>query len=198
MPQSPQYPLQMTFKLLAMAPQIFVKDAQGQPVAYVRQKLFKLKEAITVFSDDSQTETRFHIHADRVIDFSARYNFSDSQGAALGAVKQRGMRSLWRAGFDVLDKDVKIFSIDEKSVLTRFFDNLFNQLPLIGLLSGYIFQPAYEVTRPDGSAVMRLKKQPALLEGRFGVEKLAAINPHEEQQLLLSFMMLLLLERNRG
>ena len=67
------YPLTMSFKILAVAPQIFIKDATGQEVMYVKQKLFKLKEAIQVFSDQSQSQLLYTINADRVLDFSARH-----------------------------------------------------------------------------------------------------------------------------
>jgi uncharacterized protein YxjI len=198
MPSSLTFPLQLSFKHFAMSPQFCVRDAQGQSVAYVKQKLFKLKEAITVFADDSQAQVRFHINADRVIDFSAQYNFTDAQGAVVGAVKQRGMRSLWKARFVVTEDGKPVFNINEKSMLTRFFDSFFSQIPLIGLLSGYLFQPAYEATRVDGPAVMVLTKMPALLEGRFEIAKSASLTEREEQQLLLSLMMLVLLERSRG
>ena len=97
------YPLTMTFKILAVAPQIFVRDANGTEIMYVKQKLFKLKEAINIFSDQSQSHQLYAIKADRIIDFSARYNFSDNQGLTLGAVKRRGMRSLWKASYDILE-----------------------------------------------------------------------------------------------
>jgi hypothetical protein len=195
------FPLRLSFKLLAFAPQFYVHDATGASAAYVRQKLFKFKEAVTVFADERQTEVRYRIQADRVIDFSAQYNFTDALGAALGGVKQRGLRSLWKAGFDVLDNGDPIFHINEKSMLTRFLDTLFGQIPVIGLLSGYLFQPVYVVTRPDGKEVMLLTKRPALFEGRFDID-LAADNAQlrarEADQLLLSLMMIVILERNRG
>jgi uncharacterized protein YxjI len=195
------FPLQLTFKLLAFAPQFYVHDANGDAVAYVRQKLFKFKEAVTVYTNERQADVRFQIQADRVIDFSARYNFTDATGASLGCIKQRGLRSLFKARFDVIDHEQPIFDINEKSILTRFFDSLFGQLPVIGLLSGFLFQPAYEVSRPDGNIVMTLTKKPALFEGRFDIEVTDAgkqLNAREADQLLLSLMMLVLLERSRG
>lgn len=198
MAQRLQFPLQMSFKLIALAPQFLVKDAHGRPVAYVRQKLFKLKEAIMVFSNEKQDQLLHQIQADRVIDFSALYHFTDSQGMALGGIKRRGMRSMWRAGFDVQDNGVTHFSINEKSVMTRFLDGLFSQVPLIGMFSGYLFHPAYQVTRPDGTLVAELTKQPALFEGLYSAEQKAPVSEREEQQLLLSLMTVLLLERSRG
>lgn len=198
MAQRLQFPLQMSFKLIALAPQFLVKDAHGRPVAYVRQKLFKLKEAIMVFSNEKQDQLLHQIQADRVIDFSALYHFTDSQGMALGGIKRRGMRSMWRAGFDVQDNGVTHFSINEKSVMTRFLDGLFSQVPLIGMFSGYLLHPAYQVTRPDGTLVAELTKQPALFEGLYSAEQKAPVSEREEQQLLLSLMTVLLLERSRG
>lgn len=195
------FPLRLSFRLLAIAPQFYLHDANGTSLAYVKQKLFKLKEAVTVFTDERQAEVRYQIQADRVIDFSAQYNFTDAQGTALGCVKQRGLRSLWKAGFDVLDNGLALFHVNEKSMLTRFLDALFGQIPVIGLLTGYLFQPAYVVSRPDGEEVMLLTKQPALFEGRFDIELLAGNAPlsaREADQLLLSLMMLVILERNRG
>ena len=143
-----------------------------------------------------------------MIDFSAQYNFTDAQGALLGCVKQRGVRSLWKASFDVLDVGLPIFHINEKSVLTRFLDGLFGQIPIIGLLSGYLFQPAYEASRPDGQPAMVLTKRPALFEGRFDIELAtdnlpqsagnAPLSEREANQLLLSLMMIVMLERSRG
>lgn len=195
------FPLRLTFKLLAFAPQFYVHDAQGRSIAYVKQKLFKFKEAVTVYADESQADVRFQIQADRVIDFSARYNFTDAQGTSLGCIKQRGLRSLWKARFDVIDHGQGVFDINEKSMLTRLFDSLFGQLPVIGVLSGYLFQPAYEVSRPDGHIVMTLTKKPALFEGRFVIELAESgqlLTAREADQLLLSLMMLVLLERSRG
>ena len=195
------FPLRLSFKLLAFASQFYVQDSGGVNVAYVKQKLFKFKEDITVFADERQLDALYSIKADRVIDFSARYNFADAQGQDLGAVKQRGLKSLWRAGFDVLDNDQVVFSINEKSVWTRFFDSLFGQLPVVGFLSGYLFQPAYEVCSPDGTLVMALTKKAALFEGRFDItltDGAAQLSSRKTEQLLLSLMMVVLLERSRG
>jgi hypothetical protein len=60
------YPLQLSFKLMALTPQIYVSDARGQMRMYVKQKMFKLRESITVFQDESQSQPLFHINADRV------------------------------------------------------------------------------------------------------------------------------------
>ena len=47
------YPIELSFKLLAIASQIYIRDANGQLTGYVKQKLFKLKEDINIFADES-------------------------------------------------------------------------------------------------------------------------------------------------
>lgn len=198
------YPLTMSFKILAVAPQIFIRDASGQEVMYVKQKLFKLKEAIQVFSDQSQSQLLYTINADRVLDFSARYNFANAQGMGLGALKRQGMRSLWKASYDVLEGDSVQFHLQEENAFIKLLDGLFTEIPIVGMLSGYIFNPAYLVTRPattgeTGPTVMRLNKTPAFLESSFVIEKIdSSLTQKEEEQILLSLMMMILLERQRG
>jgi hypothetical protein len=164
----------------------------------IKQKLFKLKEAINVFADETQKDVLYTIAADRIIDFSARYNLKDAASMDLGAVKRHGMRSLWRAQYDVYEGDRVAFTISEESVATRFFDNLFSQIPVLGALSGYLFQPSYIVKRDTGAEVMRLSKQAALWEGVFKMELLAALSKAEQEALMLSLFMTVLLERQRA
>jgi uncharacterized protein YxjI len=65
------YPIHFSFKILAIASQIYIRDSSGNLLAYVKQKLFKLKEDINVFGDEGQTQLLYNIKADRVLDFSS-------------------------------------------------------------------------------------------------------------------------------
>ena len=192
------YPLDLSFKILAFAPQLSVRDAAGNMVFYVKQKLFKLKEAVTVFADAEQTRPLYTIKADRVFDWSARYNFADVNGMPLGAVKRRGAKSLWKAHYDVLDGETEVMNIQEESALVKFIDGLVGELPVIGMFTGYMFHPAYLVARNDGTVIMRLQKQPAFLEGKFRLESKMPVSEDEERRALLSLMIVVLLERDRG
>lgn len=192
------YPLQISFKIIAIAQQLSLTDSTGKLIYYVKQKAFKLKEAVIVFGDAEQSQALFKINADRVLDFSASYHFTDVNGNALGSVKRRGMRSLWRARYDVMDGTGSSFMIQEANAWIKVLDGLFGQLPIVGMFSGYVFHPAYNVMRPDQTVVMTLEKQPAFFEGRYKIEKLAPLNESEEMRILLALLMMVLLERRRG
>ncbi|MGD1908433.1 MAG: hypothetical protein ACFB0C_20955 [Leptolyngbyaceae cyanobacterium] len=196
-----QYPLTLTFKLFALAPQISVVDQQDNFVFYVKQKLFKLKEAITVFSDNQQRQSLYSIKADRIIDFSARYQFSDQQGRALGSVKRRGMRSIWRAHYDIFaptDAEIPVFTIREQNPWVKVFDSLFAEIPIVGLFTGFVFNPVYLVQKSDETVVMRLEKIPAFLSRKFSIKQVDHLDKRHQEQIVLSLLMMLLLERNRG
>jgi uncharacterized protein YxjI len=193
------YPLTISFKIVAFAPQFSIRDANGQLIAYVKQKLFKLKEAVTVFGDEAQKQPLYTINADRILDFSARYHFATSQGSALGSVKRHGLKSIWKSHYEILDGDNVVMNIDEENPWIKVLDALFSEIPVIGIFSGYVFHAAYLVTRAtDKTVVMRLEKQPAFFEGKFLVEKKTQLSEVEEQRALLSLIMMLLLERTRS
>ena len=193
------YPLELSFKLLALASQIYIRDANGNLVGYVKQKLFKLKEDINVFADEGQTQMLYNIKADRVLDFSARYNFTDAQGNIIGSIKRRGMRSIWRANYEIYDEhEQQVMKISEENGWVKVVDSLMGEVPILGMFTGYFFNPSYIVARMDDSPVARLKKQPAFFEGAFRLEPLTQIPAAEEPRLLLSVLTMTLLERMRG
>lgn len=193
------YPLELTFKLLAIAQQITVTDARGQLAFYVKQKAFKLKEAVTVFADQTQQHPVYTINANKVLDFSARYNFADSSGRALGSVRRRGMRSIWKAHYEIYDDREQLqMTIKEENAWTKVLDALVGEIPVVGMFTGYMFHPAYLVTRTNGANVMRLEKRPAFFQGKFLITKNGELPPEEETRAVLSLLMMVLLERRRG
>lgn len=193
------YPLNLSFKLLALASQIYVRDANGNLIGYVKQKLLKLKEDINVFADEGQTQHLFNIKADRIIDFSAKYNFTSASGQPLGSISRKGMRSIFKAHYLIFDENgTQTMEIHEENGWIKVVDALLGEIPILGMFTGYFFNPSYIVTRMDGSQVARLKKQPAFFEGVFQLEELTQMGDQEETKVMLSVLTMTLLERARG
>ena len=195
-----QYPLSLSFKIMALSPQIYVRDANGDVVCYVKQKMFKLKEAVTVFSDETKSNVFCEIKADRVIDWSAKYSFFDANGENFGSVKRKGMKSIWKAHYEVYDEnDNHISNISEENPMAKVMDSMLGQVPVLGLLTGYMFHPKYLLTNAvDGSPKMRLSKKPAMLEGKYTLDRMYDFDDVDELRGLMAFMMMSLLERKRG
>ena len=193
------YPLDLSFKLLALANQISVTDAQGNLIFYVKQKMFKLKEAVTVFADKEQTRSLYKINADRMIDISARYQITDVNGRTLGSVKRQGMKSLWKARYDIFDGGERaVLTISEENPWVKVIDALVGEVPVVGMFTGFMFNPSYVLKNPEEAIVMRFKKEPSMFESKFRLESLIPLAPEEEQRAVLSVLMMVLLERRRG
>jgi hypothetical protein len=193
------YPLTLRFKIFAVARQIAVHDASQRLLMYVKQKAFKLKEAVTVFADEAQTKPLYKIAADRVIDFGATYNITTNDGAYVGAVRQQGMRSLWRARYDIVRNGKVVFTAKEENPWSKVADGIFEGIPVIGMFSGYLFHPRYLISANGGGDVIRVTKKPAFLEGMFIVDRLPKqLSADDERLLLIGAVTMVLLERRRG
>ena len=193
------YPLELSFKIAAFAQQIRVKDAAGSPVCYVRRKIMKLKEVVEVFTSEDRSNKLCEIKADKVIDFSATYRFTDESGRNFGAIQRKGMRSLWKSHYLLSVNDEVDMELHEENPWAKVMDSLLGEVPIVGMFTGYMFHPSFLITRADtGEEVLRIKKQPAFFEGKFTLEKLGEFDQADELRLLMSVLMMVCLERRRG
>jgi hypothetical protein len=105
------YPLELSFKIATIGTRVRVVDAAGRQVAYLRRKKFRLREDVRVYEDENQKRQLFRIRADRVVDFGAGYAVSGPEGWPLGAVRQRGVRSIWKSTYEVSDPNGKTIGV---------------------------------------------------------------------------------------
>lgn len=193
------FPLSFEFKIGTLANDFVIKDSRGQLLTYVRQKMFKLKEDILCYSDESKSNLMYRIRANKWIDFSATYTFSDGLDYEIGRVGRKGMASLWRARYEIFDKDLlQEFMIQEENAWAKVFDVLLSEVPILGMFTGYFFNPRYKVVSNDGEIVMRLTKDASFWGRRFTVSKFVELDEQQQERILLSLMMMILLERRRG
>ena len=73
------------------------KDQNDQIIAYSKQKRFKLKEDIVLYTDESCTQPLLQIKARSIIDIWATYDITDpNTGEHIGSLQRKGMKSLIR------------------------------------------------------------------------------------------------------
>jgi len=197
--QNLQFPIQFKFKVTTLSNDFTSTDANGKVVAYVKQKMFKFKEDISVFSDETQTKVNYKIKADRWLDWSAAYSFYDENGTEFGKIARKGWRSIWKAEYDIIDQnEAPQYKIKEENGWVKVFDSLLGEIPVLGFFTGYLFNPSYILTDSLGNTIVRLKKQPSLFGRKFELEKIGNIDNDDDDRILLGFMMMVLLERRRG
>jgi hypothetical protein len=196
---SPKFPIHFSFRILTLQNDFTATDADGKIVAYVKQKLFKLKEDVEVFSDLEKTSLLYRIKADRWIDYSAVYTVTDNNGLPVCKIARKGWRSLWRASYHILSEEgQELYSITEKSAWVKVMDGLFGEIPILGIFSGYVFHPAYQVKNKEGICILELKKRPSFWGKEFSLNLQQTITEKDEAKILPSVMMMILLERTRG
>ncbi len=79
-------------------------DPLGNLVLFSEQKMFKLREDIRVYADEAKTQEVLSIQARQIVDFSAAYDVFDSaSGQKVGTLRRKGLRSLLRDEWEVLD-----------------------------------------------------------------------------------------------
>ena len=193
------FPLDLKFKISTLSSDFVATDANARTVAYVRQKMFKLKEDVSVFADETKQELLYTIKANKWLDFSASYVFSDANENQLGRVVRKGWKSIWKARYEIYDgNDQQDLLIQEENSWVKVLDAILNEIPILNILTGYLFNPTYILTRPDGTLVARLSKKPSFFGRKFDITKEAEFEEGEETRILLSLMMMVLLERRRG
>lgn len=192
------YPLTLSFKIIAIAPQIKLTDALGQTMLYVRQKALALREDVKIFEDETQERQLYQLNADRMLDWSANYRIRTTDGRDIGTVRRQGMRSLWKATYEVTNSDGGLVAvIREESAWIKVLDGLVGGIPYVGWVAAMFINPAYLVER-NGETLLRVQKERAFFEGRFTIENFGDLRDDDESLLITSILMMVLLERQRG
>jgi uncharacterized protein YxjI len=79
-------------------------DPLGNLVMFSEQKMFKLREDIRVYSDESKSQEVLSIKARQFLDFSAAYDVVDTtMNQKVGVLRRKGLRSILRDEWEVLD-----------------------------------------------------------------------------------------------
>ncbi|WP_044398968.1 hypothetical protein [Lacinutrix sp. Hel_I_90] len=194
-----KFPIHFSFKIGTLANDFTAKDVDGRTVAYVKQKLFKLKEAITIYSDENKTRVDYTIAANQWLDFSAAYAFKDGKGTSIGKVARKGWSSIWKANYEIIDQNDNLqYRVSENNPWVKVLDSVVGEIPVLGFFTGYMFHPTYNVTNLRDEVIVKLKKQPSFFGKEFKLELVKPIDNNDDERIMLGLMMLILLERRRG
>jgi uncharacterized protein YxjI len=110
-----------------------IYDPNGQVVFYSKQKAFKLREDIRIYTGEDMQKEVLLIKARNIIDFSAVYDvFDSSTNERVGALKREGLSSIVQDKWNILNAyDQVIGIIQEESLVLglvrRFVTNLIPQ-----------------------------------------------------------------------
>jgi uncharacterized protein YxjI len=107
-------------QVFALTGKFRLYDPRGQLVLFSQQKVFKLKEDIRVYSDETKTRELLFIRARQILDFSAAYDIVDSQtGTKIGVLRRQGFKSMLQDEWQVLDPNDQPIGILREDTLLR-------------------------------------------------------------------------------
>lgn len=115
-------------KVFGAAFHVFGPD--GRAVFFSNMKAFKLREDIRLYESEEMREELLAINARQIVDFAAAYDVVDARnGEKVGALKRRGMRSLVRDHWILMDRhDAEIGELYEESAGLAILRRLLGEL----------------------------------------------------------------------
>ncbi len=105
-------------QVLALTGKFRIYNPAGQMVLFSEQRMFRLKEDIRVYADESKAAELLWIQARQILDFSAAYDVRDStSGMTVGSLRRKGLRSMVRDTWEIWDAaEAPIGVIEEDSL----------------------------------------------------------------------------------
>jgi uncharacterized protein YxjI len=147
--QFPSYLLRR--QAIALTGKFRFYDPAGRMIMFSEQKMFRLREDIRVYSDESKTQEVLSIKARQIMDFSAAYDVVDVEmNQKAGAIRRRGLRSILRDEWEVLDAN--------DQVIGKLFEDSVGLALLRRLLLGSLLPQNYDITVGE-SRVADLKQR---------------------------------------
>ena len=135
--QFPTYLLRR--QAIALTGKFRMYDPAGRMVMFSEQKMFRLREDIRVYSDESKTREVLSIKARQIMDFSAAYDVMDTElNQKAGTLRRKGLRSILRDEWEVLDAN--------DNVVGQLFEDSVGLALLRRLLLGSWLPQNYDLT----------------------------------------------------
>ncbi|TET91100.1 MAG: hypothetical protein E3J35_03750 [Methanomassiliicoccales archaeon] len=92
-------------KVLTIWNKYWIEDKRGNKLGFSKQKMFRLKEDIRIYTDESMSNELFRIKQKQILDLWGSFAVTDTQsGQVLGTIKRRALSSAFvRDEWEVYD-----------------------------------------------------------------------------------------------
>jgi uncharacterized protein YxjI len=107
-------------QVFTLAGKLRIYNPQDQLVLFCQQKIFKLKEDIRVYADESKNQELLYIQARQILDFSAYYDVFDSQySTKVGGLRRKGLRSLVQDEWELFNPQEQLIGVLKEDSLNQ-------------------------------------------------------------------------------
>lgn len=140
------------FKIFGAA--FHVYDENGSVIGYCKQKAFKLKEDLKLYTGEDMADMLLSLQALSVIDFSSTYTVTLPDGTSLGSLRRKGMKSSFiRDEWLVFDGDGQEIAIIRETGSFAPFARRYIDFVAV------LFPQRYEIIRTGDDAILAEYRQ---------------------------------------
>lgn len=162
-------------------------DSPGQVFCFVRQKMFKFKEDVRFFTDDSMRTEVMRIKARQRFDPQATYDVTTPDGTVVGRFQKVFGRSLFRSTyrlFDATGEEVALATEQNRTV--AFFRRLVGFIPYIEQVANWLPIPYHFVFLRGDEVLGHHRRQPWKLRDTYTIDLTADRERTLDRRLILA------------
>ena len=135
------------FKIFGAA--FHVYDEHGSVIGYCKQKAFKLKEELKLYTGEDMSDMLLSIQAQSIIDLGATYTVKLPDGTPLGSLRRKGLKSSF-----IRDEWVMLDAQGSQIALIRETGSIAPLARRYVEIASLLFPQKYEIIRESDSKVI--------------------------------------------
>jgi uncharacterized protein YxjI len=101
----------------------YVYAPDGSLILFLKHPVMKLRGEFTMYTDDSETTPLLVVRARKIVALNMAHDVFDANGEKAGSIRSRGVKSLIRDTWDILDANDQVIGLVEEegmAMLRRF------------------------------------------------------------------------------
>ncbi|MDO9537911.1 MAG: hypothetical protein Q7J68_06295 [Thermoplasmata archaeon] len=176
-------------KVLTLWNKYWIEDQQGNILGFSKMKMFKLKEDIRIYTDESMTNELFSIQQQQILDIWGTFAVMDTQDCILGYIKRKALASSFvRDEYEVYDGYNRliggIYEETGRGLVRKY-------VPLGGLV------PQQMTMSLNGQTVATINQQFKIIGDTWELN-CVAVPPYLDRRVLLACLLMMgMIERSR-
>jgi uncharacterized protein YxjI len=177
-------------KVMTVGNKYWIEDYNGNLLGFCKQKLFKLKEDIRIYTDESLTNELFSIKQEQIMDMWGKFGVFDSaSGMRLGYIQRNFLSEFGRDAWEIYDNN--------NQLIGRIFEKSLGRALARKYLPGGALVPEKMTLELNGQPVAEINQDFKII-GDIWEMNCFQIPPQFDRRVLLSTMLLMgSIERSR-
>lgn len=129
-----------------------IYDERGLVIGFCKQKAFRLREDIRVYTDESLAKPLLSLQARQVIDFGVTFDVRLADGSPLGTIRRKGLKSLLRDSWLVFNAaGAQVATLEEDGAFLAIMRRAHEAVSLF-------FPQKFHLVRSDGAKVAAFRQ----------------------------------------